>query len=182
MDGTWKLILSMGLVESNPQNKLYDDEFNKPGYGTEVKPLVKEDRNFSKLSIDRGHLEAFVHYISDEGITVSDGERPPVEKTGLQKLVESQRTQGASINKILVWNPFHSLLSDSKDLGYTIGRFIAIHGKSKAGMVFNYGYYISVWEKHLAGEWKFVFDGGNRVSMDGEEQVLFLNRVLGFFK
>jgi ketosteroid isomerase-like protein len=60
----------------------------------------------------------------------------------------------------LVWKPVKAEVSQSGDLGYTIGTYESRGPGPDGRFVTRYGKYCSVWKKQKDGAWKWVVDVG----------------------
>ena len=120
----------------------------------EKETLLEIDRNFSKLSADRGMVYAFTTYSADDVVKFRDGAFPIV---GKQELIRSFQGVNDSI-MLLTWEPVNADISSSGDLGYTYGNWKMHFSKPDTTL---YGVYVTVWKKQVDGTWKVVLDGGN---------------------
>jgi ketosteroid isomerase-like protein len=116
--------------------------------------LMEIDRDFSKLSVDKGMIYAFSTYSAEDVVRFRDGDFPNVGKQSLLKTFEGK--SDTSIR--LTWEPVFADIAESGELGYT-------HGTWKMYVIpadtTYYGVYVTIWKKQVDGTWKFVFDGGN---------------------
>ena len=126
--------------------------------------LMNVDRAFSQLSSDKGSIEAFYSYMADDGIVLPK-KGHPVKKDKYRKIISKENA--ADAKTILTWEPILSEVSESKDIGYTHGKYELIISDSTGTKNTTYGYYITIWKKQTDGNWKFVFDAGNE-SKTGE--------------
>lgn len=70
----------------------------------------------------------------------------------------------------LRWDPFFVDVSESADLGYTLGRYELNSDDSAGHGQTIRGYYVTIWRKKSDGSWKFVFDTGNEIPPSEEKQ------------
>jgi len=115
--------------------------------------LLKADRDFSEMSVKEGMFSAFLFYIAEDGVILTDNAFPSKGKETLR-----ERFAGKSDTSfVLSWNPLFEKISESGDLGYTYG----IHTTSvKATGEITRGTYITIWQKQPDDSWKFVLDTG----------------------
>ena len=114
--------------------------------------LIKTDKDFSQLSVEKGMKEAFLFYAADSVIMLRQGAFPLIGKTALVKHMESTPDNQVQ----LTWIPIKAEVSG--DLGYTFGNWrLRIMGKDTV----EYGNYVTIWKKFPDGRWKYVLDGGN---------------------
>lgn len=122
--------------------------------------LMNVDRAFSKLSIEKGNVEAFYHYMADDGIVLPQ-KGHPVNKNRYREIIAREKAE--EDETILTWEPIMADVSESTDIGYTHGKYELITTDSTGTKNVTYGYYITVWKKQTDGSWKFVFDTGNEL-------------------
>lgn len=160
--GEWQMLFNLGLLDL----KEWRNWDSLADFRLKVSPMEKElmdvDRAFSRLSIQKGYLEAFYSYIADDGLTVSSG-GPPANKETYRKRVEALKMQANPIQVQLVWEPVLADVALSEDLGFTSGSFALTVTDPSGRKDVQRGYYLSIWTKQPDGTWKFVFDGGNQV-------------------
>jgi ketosteroid isomerase-like protein len=117
--------------------------------------LLQADRDFSAMSVKEGMYRAFLFYMAEDGVILSDNSLP---SKGKEALIE--RFTGKSDSSfILSWEPLYEKIAESGDLGYTYG----IHTNLvKATGDISKGTYITIWQKQTDGSWKFVLDTGTQ--------------------
>jgi len=126
--------------------------------------LMKIDREFSRMSVEKGTDEAFLYYMADDMTIFPRFGHPIQGKETYQKMSSAADDSGQTSR--LEWEPYFADVSDSGDLGYTIGRYtLTISDSSEAEQIKN-GYYVTIWKKQPDGGWKFVFDTGNESPPD----------------
>jgi ketosteroid isomerase-like protein len=117
-----------------------------------VLEVLKTDRDFSQMSIDKGRNQAFIYYAADSVVMPREGNFPIL---GKQALVKHLAT---SIDKSfkLRWTPLRA--EAAGDLAYTFGNWeLQMEGKDSL----EYGNYVTVWKKMPSGEWRYILDAGN---------------------
>jgi hypothetical protein len=105
-----------------------------------VGSLLKTDMTFSKMSERVGMHNAFIAYISDDGVLLRDNVYPLKGENALIELFAKNDDSGFT----LIWEPLFERLSSGGDIGYT------------------YGTYVTIWQKGKDGNWKFVLDSGTQ--------------------
>ena len=114
--------------------------------------LIKTDKDFCQMNIEKGMKAAFIFYAADEVIKMRDGRFPIFGKQDLIKSFED--VPDSHIH--LTWAPVKADVSDS--LGYTFGKWqFKIDGRD----TIDYGVYVTVWKRQPDKTWKYVLDGGN---------------------
>jgi ketosteroid isomerase-like protein len=121
--------------------------------------LLDTDREFSKLSVEKGNSEAFLNFMADDAV-VLPREGHPIEgkETYTQLIAKDQEVQQG---RELKWEPYFADISSSGDLGYTLGKYVRTIENSSGEKQITYGYYVTIWKIQSDGSWKFVFDTGN---------------------
>jgi ketosteroid isomerase-like protein len=136
----------------------------EPDREAELAELLETDRRFSELSVEKGTLEAFDTFMADDAILYRDGAHPFRGRAAIREAIAGNGT--------LRWEPFFADISESADLGYTLGEYAYTTADSLGVPSTSTGYYISVWKLQPDGSWKFVFDSGIRSPLpedDGPE-------------
>jgi ketosteroid isomerase-like protein len=119
--------------------------------------LIELDREFSRLSIEKGAHESFLAYIDDSCVLLRPNRTPVV---GRQKIKEMYCTPDTSFT--LHWEPLNADISSSGDLGYTYGVYTVEMDSPEGTLVTKEGTYVTIWKKDRNGNWKFVLDTGNQ--------------------
>lgn len=115
--------------------------------------LLQADSAFSAMSVKEGMFKAFLYYIADEGVILRNNSFPDKGKEILRQRFEGKSDTGFT----LIWEPLYEKISESGDLGYTVG----IHTSTiKTTGDISQGTYVTIWEKQKDGSWKFVLDTG----------------------
>jgi len=123
----------------------------------DINSLVQAEKDFSKLSVEKGIKDSFVANFADDAIIFRPtpvagkkwyGGRPPVAG-------------------VLSWQPVLSEIAASGELGYNTGPY-EYREKPDAKPV-GYGEFFSFWKKQADGKWKVVLDQGCEHSMPNTE-------------
>jgi ketosteroid isomerase-like protein len=115
--------------------------------------LMKTDLRFSEMSEKEGMHKAFLAFFADSGVMLQDNNYPIRGKSSLINLFGGRTDTTFS----LTWNPVFEKIATSGDLGYTYGFYIR---KIKSTGEVSRGTYLTIWEKQIDGNWKFVMDTG----------------------
>jgi ketosteroid isomerase-like protein len=107
--------------------------------------MIQTERDFSRTSREKGMRDAFISFISEDGILFRPG---PVQ--GKQWLKANPPVTG-----VLSWQPVYADISSAGDLGFTTGPFVY---KSEKGA--QNGTYFTIWKMQPDGNFKFVIDFG----------------------
>ena len=170
VSGSWKIICNLGLfdLESSLRNFI-DSPFK---IHDEAESLYAADRAFSSLSLEKGLMEAFSTYIADNGLTVSNDGRPPATKDSYLEQLKKMRAQNEKSETRLIWQPLYASISNGKDLGFSVGRYHATSFGPTGQEFTATGFYLTIWKKQQDGQWRFIFDGGNKLPVDIKQPVL----------
>ena len=121
---------------------------------TDPSVLIKTDREFSGMSVEKGLNKAFIYYAADSVVKIREGNFPIIGKDNMAKIYLSSADTGM----ILKWYPIKAEVAESNDLGYTFGNW-EMYLKAKDTTM--YGNYITIWKKQIDGTWKYVLDAGS---------------------
>lgn len=126
-------------------------------FNDDLQRMMETDREFSRMSEEKGTSEAFVFY-ADEKVILSGENKLPI--IGIEEL-KNIFNRPKNPNATLTWEPLKGEMSGSGELGYTFGRW-QIKSKTESGAdTLTNGVYITVWKKQTDGSWKYVLDGGH---------------------
>lgn len=115
--------------------------------------MIQADRDFSKLSEEKGSKAAFLEYIDSDGVLLRPNQMPQKGANAINIISQENDT-----GYIMTWEPTGGSVCKSGDMGYTYGIY-RIQFKNKDSV--QKGTYVSVWKKQTDGKWKFVMDSGN---------------------
>ncbi len=118
--------------------------------------ILDADRDFSKMSAEKGIAEAFIYYADERVIKPTPGQQPVVGKFELLEWYKNNPPGQYT----LTWKPLR--VEASNKLGYTFGGYTLVK-KTADGLrdTTLYGNYVSIWKKKKDGTWRYVFDTGN---------------------
>jgi len=116
--------------------------------------LRAADSLFSDLADRLGTAVAFSSTVAPYG-AVFGGTTLVVGSKSVRELYEA----GAGTS--LTWRPVYASAAASRDLGFTIGEYIATGRGPSGAAVQRFGKYLTVWQRQPDGSWKFLIDGGN---------------------
>ena len=133
----------------------------KPGAFTKME-MMEADREFSKMSAEKGMKTAFIEYLDSNGILLRPGHLPIAGADAIDYLIQQNDS-----DYTLTWEPRNGAVAKSGDLGYTYGVY-ALRPSQKDTVI--YGTYVSIWKKERNGYWKYVLDTGNEGIGDIRDQ------------
>jgi ketosteroid isomerase-like protein len=119
----------------------------------EKQKMMDADRDFSKMSVEKGMKNAFLDYIDSNGVLLRPKQLPIVGADAIDYLIQINDS-----SYTMQWEPKGGVIAQSGELGYTYGLY-AIKPLGKDTTL--YGTYVSIWKKQADGKWKFVLDSGN---------------------
>jgi ketosteroid isomerase-like protein len=117
--------------------------------------LLQTDRDFSAMSVKEGRHKAFLYYIADDGVILRNNSYPVKSK----KTLEEQFAGKSDSSFVLSWVPLYEKVSESGDIGYTYG--IRTNSTKSTGEITK-GTYVTIWQKQIDGNWKFVLHTDNQ--------------------
>ncbi len=115
--------------------------------------MIQADRDFSKLSEEKGIKYAMMHFIEGKGVLLRPNSLPMVGGEAINFI-----SQANDASYTMTWEPNGGSVAKSGELGYTYGVY-SLKPTNK-DTVF-YGTYVSIWKRHPDGTWKFVLETGN---------------------
>jgi ketosteroid isomerase-like protein len=113
------------------------------------------DVAFAQATKTRG-VDGWVECFADSGVQVTPG-RNVVGRAAIRELMAPSL---GDTTRTLTWVPTSAEVSESGDLGYTIGRWERTWRTKDGTRVFR-GSYVTVWRKQRDGSWKVALDVGN---------------------
>lgn len=114
----------------------------------DINSLVQAEKDFSKLSVEKGIKDSFVANFADDAIIFR-----PTPISG-KKFYEGR----PPVPGVLSWQPVLSEIAASGELGYNTGPY-EYREKPDAKPV-GYGEFFSFWKRQADGKWKVVLDQG----------------------
>ena len=115
--------------------------------------MMQTDREFSKMSEEKGMKTAFIEYIDSNGVLLRPNRLPIIGADAIDFLIQQNDSDFT-----MTWEPKNGAIARSGELGYTYGIY-AIRPTNKDTIL--YGTYVSIWKKERNGTWKYVLDSGN---------------------
>jgi len=115
--------------------------------------MMNTDREFSKMSQEKGMKTAFIEYLDSNGVLLRPNHLPVAGADAIDFLIQQN-----DADFTLSWEPRNGAIARSGELGYTYGIY-ALRPSVKDTVI--YGTYVSIWKKQEDGTWKYVLDTGN---------------------
>ncbi len=117
--------------------------------------LLDADRTFLAESQRRG-ADGWADFFLPDGVMFPSNGRVD----GREAIREAIQPTFDPDGPRLLWEPGEAFVSESGDLGYTIGRWRTVTAGDPDSIVGS-GNYLSVWRKDESGDWKVAADIGN---------------------
>ncbi|MBN2570940.1 MAG: hypothetical protein JXA68_02320 [Ignavibacteriales bacterium] len=136
---------------------------------SELQNIMNTDKAFSDFAQEKGLDLAFSEFADSNAIKLP-GKGHPIK--GKEKIKNSMPTFNKNLS--LVWEPLMGEISQSCDLGYTLGKYVVTVKDSSGIEKKGYGYYVSIWKKQDNGSWKWIIDLGNESEEPTHEDIKFL--------
>lgn len=132
--------------------------FNSIGSAAEKQTdqLMQVDRDFSQMAQDKGIGVAFDYFMDNNARMIKSGMNVVVGREAINAMYGEMGD-----NESLVWEPDFAEISESEDLGYTIGHYTYTLTDSTGSVKIYKGNYVTIWKKQPDGSWKYVFDTGS---------------------
>ena len=153
-DGKWKFVVDLGISNPEPQKPVLLS-YGEPASGRFTHDaakargdLLNTERDFSRASVKRGAVEAFLAYAASDVRVFRNHKQPYI----------GRRVAVAAWTPLLIewsWTPQFADVSKSADLGYSYGLYQM--RDQAANSIIETGNYMRVW-KRVNGAWKLILD------------------------
>ncbi|HYO90265.1 MAG TPA: DUF4440 domain-containing protein [Pyrinomonadaceae bacterium] len=157
-DGSFKFALDLGISNPQPASPAtlsYSNVKSKAAKNASAADMeagrgsiMKMEREFSKASVEKGALQAYLSYMADDVRLLHEGKFPFIGRQAAQTALEAKAGR-------MSWQPESSDISRSLDIAYSYGSYDL---KSADGKADESGYYVHVWKRHADGRWKLVIE------------------------
>lgn len=118
--------------------------------------VAETERAFAATMADRDHA-AFVNFLSDEAVFFSGDS----SLRGKQQVADTWKAYFEEAQAPFSWEPQRVEVLDSGTLALSTGPV-----RNSSGELF--AYFTSIWRLEANGEWKIIFDKGNRACDEPE--------------
>ncbi len=119
--------------------------------------VMQADRDFSKMSAEKGLNTAFIAYAAENGVLLRPQSQPVVGRDNVRMYMS--RTSDKDVR--LTRSPQFAEIAASGDLAYTYGTYVIETLDMDGKVVTSEGTYTTIWRKDEKGFWKYVVDTGN---------------------
>lgn len=163
-DGLWKVAVDLG-TENPPGDSCADDSEQRPaenrsstwnggGESDDQRgKLLELERGLSERSMTAGLAVAYGDVIDVDAQLYRDGRCPATERSAVEAVLAD--TPGS-----MTWEPIDATVADSGDLAYTYGSYV-LTADAPPNDLLGKGYYVRVWRRSAAGEWRLVLEVTN---------------------
>jgi ketosteroid isomerase-like protein len=117
--------------------------------------ILKTDEEFARAAAERC-VEGFASFVAEDFQTI----RANSELTNKKQFVAGWTPLLADPARRISWRPLAAVVSESGDLGYTIGAYEIRQVDDRARPLVGSGKYVSIWRKQRDGKWKLILDTG----------------------
>lgn len=120
-------------------------------------PLLRAtDSVFAEFALAEGLAAAFQEYASPTAVILPGGGAPLWGPAQIRSYFD-----GTPPADTLRWAPHIVEVAPGADLGLTIGAGVYEQRPPDGGVRLHHTKYLSVWERHEDGHWRYLFDAGN---------------------
>jgi ketosteroid isomerase-like protein len=121
----------------------------------EQEALLQTDIEFAQTSVERGAVEAFYQYLTDDALQLPNNAEPVMGRDIIRESMQK------APEVLLTWKPQKAEVARSGDLGYTWGTYEVKSQGPNGEEIIRYGKYLNIWKKQADGKWKVSVDMGN---------------------
>lgn len=153
-DGKWKFVVDLGVSNPEPKKPVLLT-YGEPASGRFTRDVAKgrsdllsTERDFSKASVKRGAVEAFLAYAASDVRVLRNQKQPFIGR-------KAAAAAWTPLSIEFSWTTQSADVSTSGDLGYSYGLY-EMRDKTK-NSVTQTGNYMRVW-KRVNGAWKLILD------------------------
>jgi len=129
---------------------------SSPDLAAEVENLSAADRDFAGTTAARG-VEGWVANFAEDGVMFQAG----AIVRGHAAIEDLMAPAFSDSSYSLWWEPEYAEVSNSADLGYTVGRYESRRVGADGVPLVGTGRYVTIWRRDSAGRWKVVLDIGS---------------------
>lgn len=115
--------------------------------------IMQVEKDFNDLALSEGITTAFATYAAPNAVVKRNGKLI----IGNNSITDWYQNN-SNPKSTLTWKPDYIDVSQSGDLAYTYGGFIATSVDSSGLKIENTGSFHTVWKRQSDGNWKFVWD------------------------
>ena len=119
--------------------------------------VLQADREFSKMSEQKGLNTAFIAYSADNGVLLRPQSQPIIGRDNVRMYLTRNSDSGIRFTR----SPQYAEIAASGDLAYTYGTYLVETVDMDGKVITSEGNYVTIWQKDAKGFWKFVVDTGN---------------------
>jgi ketosteroid isomerase-like protein len=150
----WMVTLLGGCVGQEGSSNASGNQSGSPDLGRQAVwefELMKEDRAFS-TSVQLDAPPKWSAFLAPNGTVLQSGVGEMQGPDAVTSMF-THALEGGTVTA-LTWGPERAEVSESGDLGYTVGRYFASGIDSAGGEVTGGGSYLTVWRRQSDGAWR----------------------------
>lgn len=125
-----------------------------PGKNQLKNEVLETERDFQKMTVEKGIAEAFYYYAAPQATIKREGDTLIIGKENIKNYYIKKNLRNATVT----WSPDYIDVSASGDMAYTYGKY---YWKitNDSGKITEYkGIFHTVWKKQSDGGWRYVWD------------------------
>jgi ketosteroid isomerase-like protein len=116
--------------------------------------VLETERNFQKMTLEKGIAEAFYYYAAPDAAIKREGDSLIIGKENIKIYYSKKNLKNATVT----WNPDFIDVSASGDMAYTYGKYCWKIKNDSGGIDEYKGVFHTVWKKQTDRNWKYVWD------------------------
>ena len=147
------LLASLGIGSCTGTSRLASPQ----NTGDTREAVLQADREFSKMSEQKGLNTAFIAYAADNGVLLRPQSQPIIGRDNVRMYLTRTSDSGIRFTR----SPQYAEIAASGDLAYTYGTYLVETVDMDGKVIASEGNYVTIWQKDAKGFWKFVVDTGN---------------------
>lgn len=126
--------------------------------GNTREAVLQADREFSKMSEEKGLNTAFIAYAATDAALLRAQSQPITGRDNIRMYISKTSDE----NSRLTWSPVMAEISISGEMAYTYGTYLLESRDLDGKLITTEGTYVTVWQKDEKGFWKYVLHSGNQ--------------------
>jgi len=120
--------------------------------------VLQADREFSKMSEEKGLNTAFIAYAATDAALLRAQSQPIAGRDNIRMYISKTSDE----NSRLTWSPVSAEIAISGEMAYTYGTYLLETRDLDGKLITTEGTYVTVWQKDEKGFWKYVLHSGNQ--------------------
>ena len=122
--------------------------------GAERTALLRTDKEWAEVAAT-SDVERLLSFWTEDAVIYPAGAPAVVGKEAIREFIHrSHSLPGFSVS----WEPTQAVVSDSGDIGYTLGTTEFTVNDAEGKLISSRGKYVLIWKKQADGSWKCAVD------------------------